>query len=581
MRILGLVFCLLTNPVIGALEQSSSTPKCSSEIFNVGSAVSGISILSLEAKSHTHYTSPGPDSQSVTDDLDFCQVKIYLTHQTEADNTLGIQNTKDRVLVEVWLPLSDQDWNGRFQATGGGGFVTGMFGLQLGIAVKQGYAAVSTDGGHDADRRKTGDASWALREDGTVNWHLLQNFASRSLVEQIHIGKLITEQYYGTKPHHSYWNGCSTGGRQGYAIAQKYPHLVDGILANAPAIGFTGLVTGEFWPQLRMALSGTYMSNCELDYYRAKTIEACDQLDGAYDGVLEDPEECHFNAFELARDGHNFECDGRLITFTNEMAQLVFDIHRGPTTFSGAPLFPGISYGTSMNALANISVSEDGARSGNPFRISVSWLKHLVFKDPAFNVSQVQGLREYVELFGSTSYEYGGLLNADNPDLSALRDSGTKLLTWHGQYDQLIPYQNTVNYRRKVDGIMGGAHNVDDYYRLFLAPGVEHCEGGIGPGPKDPLAALVDWVEHSTPPETLDAETVDHDGELVTRDLCAWPAKSKYMGVGSVKRASSWSCVGGTERLSATEEPHEGIAQQVMKDIADRLQGLGLDLSIG
>ena len=129
---------------------------------------------------------------------------------------------------------------------------------------------------------------------------------------------------------------------------------------------------------------------------------------------------------------------------------------------------------------------------------------------------------------------------------------------------------------------MGGAHEVDNYYRLFLAPGVEHCGGGIGPSPKDPLNALVDWVESETPPETLEAETADFNGELVTRDICAWPAKSKYMGIGDAKRASSWTCVGETTRPSTANKPvDESRAQQILGGIVGRLEGLGLGLSIG
>jgi len=158
---------------------------------------------------------------------------------------LDVDDTNDKVLVEVWLPLVTDDWNGRLQATGGLRFTTGMLGAQLGVGVKSGWAAVSTDGGHDVSPWGIGDASWALKKDRTVNWNLLQNFASRSIVEQVPIGKRIVEQYYGVKPHHSYWNGCSTGGRQGYAIAQKYPHLVDAILANAPALSFGNLIDSE------------------------------------------------------------------------------------------------------------------------------------------------------------------------------------------------------------------------------------------------------------------------------------------------------------------------------------------------
>jgi hypothetical protein len=557
-----------------------SPPRCAAEEFELHHIVPGTKILSIEAKEQHDYTSFGAGPLPALTGLNFCQVKVFLTHQLDATNSLDQRAFNDTVLVEVWLPLTHNEWNGRFQATGGAGFATGMFDAQLGAAIKGGYAAVSTDGGHDRSLEKVGDASWALNEDKSINWMLMRNFAIRSLVEQIAIGKSITEQYFGKAPHHSYWNGCSTGGRQGYAIAQRFPHLVDGILAEAPAISFTQLVVGEFWPQLRMALTNTYMSNCELEYYRYKTIEHCDLLDGAQDGMLEDPEDCDFNPYDLVRENHEFECDGSQTTFTAEMAELVSAIQRGPGSKEGASLFPGFAAGVPLDAVANTTVSEDGKRSQNPFRISASFLKSLVLKDPAFDLTSLD-TPAYFELFGRASYEFGGLLNADNTDLSTLQASGTKLLTWHGLDDQMIPYLNTVNYRRKAEAMMGGAEELDKYYRLFLAPGVKHCGGGIGPIPIDPLAALVDWVEHENSPETLPAETTNSEGELVTRDLCLWPAKSKYMGVGDAKRASSWTCEGGTERLEVKGSPiRDSRAQQIVGDLADRLNGLGLGLSI-
>ncbi|KAJ4377763.1 hypothetical protein N0V83_000593 [Neocucurbitaria cava] len=563
-------------------EDTPSLPRCAPDTFELPALGPGVQVLSIAATPQKNYTSfSGGARLPALNDLNFCQVKVYLTHQTADDVPLGSQNTNDKVLVEIWLPLTHDEWNGRFQATGGGGFATGMFDAQLGVAVQHGWAAVSTDGGHDADLAKLTDVSWALNEDKSINWNLLHNYASRSLVEQILVGKRITEQYYGKQPHHTYWNGCSTGGRQGYAIAQRFPHLVDGILASAPAINLVHLVIGEFWPQLRMETTKTYMSRCELEYYRAKVIEACDVLDGVFDGILEDPEQCQFDPYSMAKAHDIFECDGEQVEFTTNMAHLMDEIHRGPGTKRDEPHFPGLAYGVPMDTLANITVSKDGRRSQSPFRISASWIKYIVLRDPTYNLSQID-MQTYFEMLGRASYEFGGLLNTNNPDLSALRDSGTKMITWHGIYDQMIPYQNTVEYRKKVEGVMGGAHEVDNYYRLFLAPGVEHCGGGIGPSPKDPLAALVDWVEGDTPPETLEAEITDHNGELVTRDLCVWPAKPKYMGISDAKRASSWTCVGGTTRPSAANDPvDESRAQEILGGLMGRLEGLGLGLSIG
>lgn len=552
------------------------SPQCAPLSFMQGLrqhvAGSGIEILSVTATPQHEFTSiEGGPLQPPLSGLDFCQVKVHLTHE----------GTKDKVLIEAWLPLSHDDWNGRFQATGGAGFETGMFGGHLGRAVSDGWAAVSTDGGSGSDDlSRVSDGSWALKDstDGSLDWNLLQNFASRSLVDQINIGKIITEQYYGKPPHHSYWNGCSTGGRQGYMIAQKYPHLLDGILAEAPAFNFVNLVTGEFWSQLVMKQENTFLSNCEFEYFRMQAMEKCDMLDGVRDGIIEDPGSCDFDPF--ASVGDEIQCDGKHVDITVEMATVVNHVLKGPKQVSWGPIFHGVNPGNRFECLANISIAEDGTRSQNTFGICESWMRNVVLRNPSARLDHLD-ITSYFGHWAQANYELGGLLNAADPDLSLLKASGAKLLTWHGTDDAAIPYQNTVDYRRKVEGAMGGAHAVDQFYRLFLAPGVEHCGGGTGPIPKS-LATLVDWVEKDEAPEILEAETISARGELVTRDLCAFPGKSKYMGVGDGNRASSWSCVGGTERPETlSQDQASERAGQILGGLADRLEGLGLGLSIG
>lgn len=582
-------------------DTGSLVSKCTSDAFIQPRIGRGVTVLSVSARPQYNFTSiRGGSLQPPLQDLTFCQVQLYLTHQ--ADN--------DHVLVEVWLPLERRDWNGRMQATGGGGFATGMFGAHLGAAVKDGWAAVSTDGGHNADLDRLTDASWMLSDPGEeprnkdgsrsakFNWGLIHNLASRSPVDQILVAKSIIEQYYGEKPHHSYWNGCSTGGRQGYAIAQKYPDLVDGILAAAPAVSFVNVVMGALWPQVAMNTAKTYLSNCELEYFRAHAIKACEVNMDTSIGILHDPSSCpHWSPEELV--GSAFECEGSKVVVTDAMAQVLQSIHDGP-----AGRFPGLDWGVPMTTLANTSTHHDGSRSPHPFRISASWLKYAVLRDQPHDIANLdeERLNHY---WVSALADFGGVLNTDDPDLSKLRDSKTKMITWHGIDDQMIPYQNSLNYRKKIEGVMGGAMKVDDYFRLFLAPGVTHCGGGVGPNPKDPLDALIRWVEDNDPPDTLDAEGLDVEGELVTRDLCLWPATAQYLGISNVNRASSWSCVGGIQRPAAPEQatenefdygtmqqPQDGHVhgkgkehgsdrtQQILGGLKDRIEALGMGLRV-
>ncbi|KAF2192967.1 tannase and feruloyl esterase [Zopfia rhizophila CBS 207.26] len=438
-----------------------------------------------------------------------------------------------------------------------------------GPAVKAGYAAASTDGGHSGPMD---DLSWALTKDRTVNWDLLQNFATRSLADQVYVGKTITEQFYGKPPHHSYWNGCSMGGRQGYMMAQKYPDLLDGIMASAPSLSMTYLAMGDYWPQIVMQESRTWVSNCEFKWFAKKTMEACDMLDGVRDNVITDPEECTFDPQRLV--GEKIQCDGKEVKITTAMADVVQKIFEGPKTPYGGRLWFGLPHGTDVQSLANISIAED-LRSANPFGISSAWLKYLVLKDPKFNLSKID-YGTYAALWTQANQEYDWILNADNADLTVFRKAGGKLLSWHGINDQLIPYTNTLQYRNRVEKEMGGPAKVNEFYRLFLAPGVAHCGGGTGPMPTDALDKLVEWVEHGEAPETLDARTVDHKGELWSREICVWPKKMKYMGFGDAKRASSWSCEGGEE----LEGEHVDKGPDFLGGLKDRLLGLGMGLKI-
>ena len=407
---------------------------------------------------------------------------------------------------------------------------------------------------------------------------MLHNFASRSLADQVHVGKSITEQYYGKAPHHSYWSGCSTGGRQGYAIAQKYPNLLDGILAIAPALYMSDIVIGEFWPQLVMKEEGRLMSKCEFDWIAAKVLEECDILDGVRDGVIEDPEVCTFDIETLV--GKKMKCDEGEVEVSQTMTNIVRKIHDGPRTPFGAQLAHPLPFGAPLESLAGSKMSDKGVRRPAPFGVSDTWIRKALLKDAnsTFNLSTLSTI-DYFALWTRSQASFAWLLNTDNPDLKQFKKAGGKLLTWHGLADPLIPYHNTLRYWERVELEMGGGKAVSDFYRIFMAPGVGHCSGGTGPIPIDPLGQLVDWVEKGESPDRLEAETRDPSGEKVSKELCPWPQKNQYMGFGDWRRASSWSCVGGEEEIE--EQPDSGKAGEFLGGLKDRLQGLGMHLNIG
>jgi tannase/feruloyl esterase len=451
----------------------------------------------------------------------FCNVTVTLTHPGDGDHAK----------VQVWLPQTG--WNGRFQALGGSAYAAGDNGPGLATAVKQGYAAATTDAGIG----DVVDTSWALSSSGKVNTALLKNLADRSHHETAVVGKQVVQKVYGTAASYAYFNGCSTGGREGYQEAQRHPDDYDGILANAPAINWDEFEPATVWPQVVMNQQKTFPTKCEFDAFNQAALKVCDPLDGARDGLISDPQRCTFDARTLI--GTKVECDGKQLTITAAVADVVRKIWDGPRTTSGKKLWYGLPVGADFTGLAASTPNTDGTAVGAPFQVPAIWVATFVEKQPALDLSTVT-YSQFTQIFKQSQAEYDKIIGSDDPDLSAFRKSGGKLLTWHGAADQYIPTQGTVDYRERVEHELGGARQVDDFYRLFLAPGTVHC--GLK-GSSNDLAALTTWVEQGKAPSTLEATLTNASGEMVTRDLCRYPLVSRYTGHGDPAAASSFRCV--------------------------------------
>ncbi|MFF8381239.1 tannase/feruloyl esterase family alpha/beta hydrolase [Streptomyces sp. NPDC015661] len=462
---------------------------------------------------------------TVTDVPAFCEVTVILTHPGDGD----------RVKVQTWLP--EKGWNGRFQALGGAAYSVGDNGVGMGTAVKNGYAVTTTDGGVG----DVLDTSWALNGDGQVNTALLKNFASRSQHDAAVVGKAVVDAVYGRRASYSYFNGCSTGGRQGYMEAQRYPDDYDGILAKAPAISWAEYEVATVWPQVVMNNEKTHPTGCEFAAFTGAAVKACDPLDGVKDGLVNDPARCDFDPRRLI--GTKVVCEGKELTITAADAAVVRKIWDGPRTTSGEKLWSGVPIGADLAGLAGVNPPDaDGNVTGAPFPVPAEWVRLWVAKNPSFDLSKVT-YSQFAQLFKQSEAEYDKIIGTDDPDLSGFRRSGGKLLTWHGQADQFIPAQGTVQYRQRVEREMGGAKRVDDFYRLFLAPGTVHCGLNQGDGTTDDLGALTAWVEQGKAPKTLPATLINAEGKQVNRDLCSYPKVSHYTGLGDPAAASSFRCV--------------------------------------
>ncbi|HEY2980383.1 MAG TPA: tannase/feruloyl esterase family alpha/beta hydrolase, partial [Anaerolineales bacterium] len=254
-----------------------------------------------------------------------CRVTATVTHPPAGD----------RIKVFVALPM--QNWNGRFQATGGGGYAGGSPN-NITQPADLGYVASATDTGHEG-----GSGSFALDANGRLNWQLIRDNASLGIHRMTVVAKALTRALYGTEPRYSYFNGCSSGGRQGLMEAQRFPDDYDGILSIAPAINWGQFIPADFWPQLVMLETGNFLPACKGDLATAAAVKACDTIDGIEDGVLEDPRRCTFDPKTLI--GTN---SGGCGVFTAADATVIQKIWDGPRRADGSWMWYGLARGAPL-----------------------------------------------------------------------------------------------------------------------------------------------------------------------------------------------------------------------------------------
>jgi hypothetical protein len=462
----------------------------------------------------------------------FCQVNILFG-----------TNANQNINIVVGLPLNARDggtggvqgaWNGRTQGIGGGGCLGN---LVVNSAVNTGYVGSGTDGGHGfADF----NCARGVNADGTYNLQFINDFFRNGIKEEILFSKAVATRYYGQKPAYNYWNGCSTGGRQGYLLAQELPRELDGILASAPAMYWTRFQTAQMWGEIAMKdLVGGPISSAKLNQARASAIAACDAADGVTDGVIDDPRSCKFSATANICGVPGAPATNCL---TPQEAAAIDKIWDGPRNADGNKIWFGLDRGTDFS----------GLNGANPFFLGViqfQWDEHNLLFDwhtvteagyPQVAQDGSRNIADVTDTFGN---------------LDAYRRSGGKLLTFVGGNDQLIYPRGVINYYRLQASRVGHEDGPDfdklqRFYRLFRAPGVGHCGGGVGPQPQNLFGALVDWVENGNAPETILATTTAGSPPVVTRSrpLCPYPQTAIYNGSGSTDDAAKFHCGGNLEK---------------------------------
>jgi feruloyl esterase len=461
---------------------------------------------------------PNTTIDSAVVDAGICRVVAAVTHPPAGDR------------VTVWLALPMQGWNGRFQGMGGGGFSGGSAASTRAPAAAR-FAAGATDTGHPG-----ASGSFALDADGRHAWTLIRDNAYLGVHEMTVTGKAVAEALYGAAPRRAYFNGCSTGGRQGQMEAQRYPADYDGILSGAPAINWTKLHVAQLWGTMVMLEAKHVVPPCKLAAATAAAVASCDALDGVKDGVLDDPTRCAWDPKALVGSAPG---EGECGEFTAADADVVREIWAGPRRRDGSRLWYGLPRGADFGGLTQVSGTPPTVR---PNPITLEWARYFLTQNPRWDAGALT--RElYEQLWDQSVEEFSAVIATDSPDLSAFRDRGGKIVLWHGWADPLIYPQGTIDYYERVRRQLGGARGADGFVRLFLAPGVGHCAGGPGPQPTGAFDAVVRWVEEGRAPQTLTAARRDPGGQVVrTRPLCPYPSAARYRGSGSTDDAASFEC---------------------------------------
>ena len=442
------------------------------------------------------------------------------------DRRIGVNDVEYGIGFALNLPAN---WNGRFLFQGGGG-LNGTIGEPVGAqvaggraAIQQGFAVVSNDTGHQA--QGPFDASFFDDQEATLNFYYKAN------PKVTEVAKLLVKDYYEQDIAYSYFVGCSTGGREGMLMTQRYPTYFDGVVSGAPAmrtsvsnigIRWVGMQLNQAAPRDAQGLPvpGPLLDDDERRLVIDSLLARCDALDGAEDGLLFNPKACDFDPRQIAC-GIGTSTDNCLAPAKADAIHMAM---QGPSDSRGFQIYPGFQYDPGMD-------------------------------DPGFIGGILNSTNNPPEGPGSTGVlEFdldAAVLASTQPHLimgettsvmmSSFVDEGGKQIFYHGAADPWFSVNETIRYYEEMAAFNGGLETVKDWSRYFHVPGMGHCRGGEDTlDAFDMLTAIVDWVENDTPPEQIIATGASMPG--VSRPLCPWPTYPHYDGSGDITAAENYSC---------------------------------------
>lgn len=493
-------------------------------------------------------------------DAAYCQVQFVWDSGRSGPKDGYDDGQHQAITIRIGLPLRPDDggavaWNGRIQNIGSGGCMGVLPGVT--VATNGGFAGSSTDGGHGAPWLLFNCGFGVIQAKHRLNAGLIRDFSAEHVKWQTLWTKAVVKAYYGQPAKRTYWCGCSQGGREGYIALQTIPQEYDGILAGAGALYWQRFQMAQAWSGVvikdMLRARGKDLTGNEIARTVNQEIAGCDAADGVRDGVIGDPRTCHWSARAVVCGAAGAPPAGQCLDAGQAAA---FDlIRRGPHNSRGEmiwfPWEPGTTFPTETNYLLSDGIMQWAVRDLT-FRSD----QHLYLDKAALVRSGDRQGITYEDMATLATQQASDVADVSDPALDAAAKSGVKVIAWSGTADRNIQSRNQIKYYRDVAAHLH--HRIDsaafqNWYRLFLYPGVDHCQGGVGPQPgsvyNGPLfRALVNWVENGAAPTSILASRVDPTtGTLRTRPVCAYPMTARYSGTGSTDDARNFTCGGDLE----------------------------------
>jgi len=537
---------LLLAPVTYAAAQAADAPATAGQLANgrceklAGMEIPNAVITSAKSFATGTYTAAeangGSEIAKYANLLPgFCRVLAKATPSADSN-----------IVIEIWLPLAG--WNGKLQGTGNGGFAGSYDIPELAAYMAKGYAAAATDTGHTGSPI---DASWALGHPEKV-----VDFGRRSIHEMTRVAKLVIAQFYASAASHSYFIACSDGGREALMEAERYPDDYDGILAGDPANNWTSLLTSAITDtQALMATPASFIPLKKIATIAHAVLKQCDALDGVTDGILNDPRQCRFDPATI--ECKNGEDTDQCLTAAQVAA--LNTIYGGVKDERGRTIFPGYLPGAEEGP-GGWGLWITGPAPGHSLMEAFGngYYSDMVYEKADWDLktfSVEAGLR-------LARQKTSSVLDSNDADLKPFYSRGGKLIIYHGWDDPAIPALSSVNYYQSVVDTLGQA-TTDSFARLYMVPGMQHCEGGPGPDTfgQSPMwkpdphynarTALELWVEKGTAPAAIIATKQVAGAQeagstptapVMTRPLCPFPQAAKYKGAGDTNAAENFVC---------------------------------------